>query len=223
MAAFFSGTDDANENATQFYGVWGKVADEQPQFAFRYCSGEAKTKINPSVLFDWPTVRTTKTYLVESDVPGFVPQTYQEVEHQMYQGPFAQLDYPDDWMGQHTAKAITIKSSGTGKYPSRNGKGRSLLDAREEELAQLRWDMEESFRGTGGSLFSGDEALADERLPFGSGFEDAEIIQFINAKDELNKADIYDDIMDITADYTRLGYDQVIESAIHGIKQNFGK
>ena len=73
MDAFFSGTDDANENMTQFYGVWGRVADEQPRWAFRYVVGKSKIQCDPSILIDWPiatvkeTIISTKEVLFEGD------------------------------------------------------------------------------------------------------------------------------------------------------------
>ena len=78
MNAFFSGTDDANENATQFYLVWGKIKDKHPQVAFRYCSGDAKIKICPSVLIDWPMIKESTTVEYTCDMEGFQPEQYVE-------------------------------------------------------------------------------------------------------------------------------------------------
>ncbi|MEX3713488.1 hypothetical protein ABFV99_13885 [Cytobacillus horneckiae] len=219
MSAFFSSTDDANENATQFYGVWGKIKNQQPEFAFRYCSGDSKTKICPSVLFEWPEVTTTKTYEVTSDVPGFQRQQFTEVEKEVYKGPFEKLEYPADWMEQHTKAVVANKFKSTypvnTTYPSRYLSNR---DGSLEKMEQL--DMEYY-----GDYY--DQALLD---PFAwetqetemniTGFEDAEIIQFIDKNDEKNKQDIQDNLIDITSEYTALGYKSVIESAIDGAKQS---
>jgi Prokaryotic homologs of the JAB domain len=102
MDAYFSGTDDANENATQFYGVWGKITQEQPKFAFRWVSGDSKVQCDPSILFDLPQVEIKTT--VEMNVPGQEPIVTENVEYKPFTGPWARVEPPEDWMGQHSPK-----------------------------------------------------------------------------------------------------------------------
>lgn len=127
MSAFFSGTDDANENMTQFYGVWGRVADEKPQWAFRYVVGKSKIQCDPSILIDWPkatvkeTIISTKEVLFQGDTSVLdieMPEeglrqvsapTEKEVEQNLIKGPFKAVAYPADWMTQHTANTFTSR------------------------------------------------------------------------------------------------------------------
>ncbi|MDK2600478.1 hypothetical protein QO179_23560 [Bacillus stercoris] len=102
MDAFWSGTDNANENMTQFYGVWGKINDAQPKFLFRWVSGESKVNIDPSILFDYPIVET-KTVITKT-VPGFEPEVTEKVEYESFKGPWENIDVPEDWIGQHKKK-----------------------------------------------------------------------------------------------------------------------
>ena len=102
MDAFWSGTDNANENMTQFYGVWGKINDAQPKFLFRWVSGESKVNIDPSILFDYPIVET-KTVITKT-VPGFEPEVTEKVEYESFKGPWENVDVPEDWIGQHKKK-----------------------------------------------------------------------------------------------------------------------
>lgn len=204
MDAFFSGTDDANENSTQFYGVWGRVDKEQPMFAFRYCSGDSKTIIDPSVLFDWPMITTTKTYEVTSTVKDFVPQTFTDIENEIYKGPFEHLDYPEDWMGQHTPRAeFSFKSSG----------GKSYSASQHGKMDQLQWNMNYA------PAFDVNETAY---LPFSDalGMSDAEILKFMDAEDQKYKSDIYDNIQDIAAEYDSLGYSRIMESAMNAVGKN---
>lgn len=115
MNAFFSGTDNANENATQFYGVWGYVTKDEPAFAFRWVCGDAKIEVSPDVLFDWPTA--TKKTTEEIVVSGFAEPvvTVKEENLGLFKGPFAMIDYPDDWMPKHSKSAV-LKT-----YPSTSG------------------------------------------------------------------------------------------------------
>jgi hypothetical protein len=118
MAAFFSGTDDANENMTQCYFVWGKVTSPQPETAFRYVSGNMKVKTDPSVLFDWPVIRqvkTVKTEYVGCTGPAIDEKT--EIVDTVYKGPYEKLSYPLEWMEQHTKKTYAT-GNWTGKYGS---------------------------------------------------------------------------------------------------------
>ena len=133
MNAFFSGTDNANENMTQFYGVWGKVTDGHPAFSFRYVIGKSKIECDPSVLIDWPKMTTetvTKKHnrvtlsgdfsLLDIDLPegtngNSVSVDQDEVEttssfESLVPGPFAMVEYPADWMAQHSTSKFRYSS-----------------------------------------------------------------------------------------------------------------
>lgn len=134
MNAFFSGTDNANENMTQFYAVWGQVTKEEPAFIFRWVCGDKKMVCSPDVLIDWPkavfseTTITTKeqsltlvgdTELIDTD------ETYAEriaepvesvvTKEELIKGPFKAVDYPEDWFGQHTTNAYRYANYSYGK------------------------------------------------------------------------------------------------------------
>lgn len=128
MNAFFSATDDANENATQFYGVWGKVEDEEPQFAFRYVSGGTKEEIEPDVLFDWPVVTIESSHKTTVNLEGVEDTCNSEVETFLYRGPFPREEYPKEWMDQHE-KSISIRYPHGGAMPYQsNTYGRTLQE-----------------------------------------------------------------------------------------------
>lgn len=90
MNAFWSGTDDANENMNQFYLVWGKVMDAKPEYRLRYCFDKVKEDIDsvPFELFEWPTqkyeesvrtvkaVTTTKKMIIDGDLTGIAPSDF---------------------------------------------------------------------------------------------------------------------------------------------------
>lgn len=220
MNAYFSSTDNANENATQFYGVWGYITNQQPKFAFRYVSGDAKIEISPDVLFEWPMATTTTTEVITFEDETLEPVTSINQEHHMFKGPFKKLDYPAEWMDQHTAKRIvpalpTI--GGRGTFP-RSNRYVSRFDG---GLDQIGWDFEHDPNAFN-PAFEEDlsSGLMSGHTIAGSGFEGAEVIQFMNLADEKNKLDIRDNIYDLCSEYERHGYSQVIESTIHGMKQN---
>lgn len=53
MSAFFSGVDDADEKECRFYGVFGKIKDEEPEFVLRFVTHEAKPTVKPSDVFNF--------------------------------------------------------------------------------------------------------------------------------------------------------------------------
>ena len=225
MDAFFSSTDDANENSTQFYGVWGRIKNEQPAFAFRYVTGKSKKLVCPSVLFDWPMIVTTSTHVVSSTVPGFESETYTETTQELYRGPFENIEYPAEWMEQHTKKYVApvVKST----FPSNSylAKANGKLQPLSGQTTLFPEDFEGDLYGLEEAMY-GSHLLNEgygghTSLPFSTNdFERAEIVQFLDLKDEANKLDIADNVADITADYAKLGYNQVIEAAIGAVKQN---
>lgn len=103
MDAYFSPTDDANENFYQFYGVYGRITDAQPKFAFRFCSGKHKVQISPWELFEAPEMRVAAHLVIDDKV-------YEVENKQAFAGPWPKLDIPEDWMGQHSTTTRTAWS-----------------------------------------------------------------------------------------------------------------
>ncbi|BCO16268.1 hypothetical protein_gp215 [Bacillus phage vB_BceM_WH1] len=106
MGAFWSGTDDSNENYPQFYGVMGKVSSPQPEYRFRYALGKEKFDCELWELFEKPQVKMTETVIV--NIPGVGEyKDEQEVKNLDFNGPWPMVEYPDDWMGQHSKSVYT--------------------------------------------------------------------------------------------------------------------
>ncbi len=109
MGAFWSATDNQNENMTQFYGVYGNIKDAAPKFLFRYVHGADKTDIPMWELFEKPNVVTVSHV--------HLGDTILEVEAKgEYHGPWPAVQYPDDWMGQHS-KSVYVPPT----YAGHNG------------------------------------------------------------------------------------------------------
>ena len=129
MNSFFSGTDDANENMTQFYAVWGKVTSDEPQFSFRYVVGDTKEECDPRMLIDWPTVERLRTTTIQETVSlegdlsmidinlkdsTFTQEKEPEIEEfepELVKGPFVRVEYPADWMTQHSERTYTPRKN----------------------------------------------------------------------------------------------------------------
>lgn len=109
MNAFWSGTDNANENATQFYGVWGEIFKENPKFLFRWVEGKNKINIDPSFLFDIPQVEIKTTVTRTSPFQGAEPIVEEKLEYEAFAGPWEDVEYPEDWMPQHKVRKYTPK------------------------------------------------------------------------------------------------------------------
>lgn len=187
MNAFFSSTDDSNENASQFYGVWGKVKNEIPQFAFRYVSGDMKIEVSPDILFDWPIIKRTVTEETTCMFDDYKSNIECSTEEFLYQGPFPSYDYPSDWMGQHKKKYNSLNKIKTST-------DHLIPNPYEYDFFELPHTQDISH------------------------MEDAIAIQYMNLADEKCVNDIADNIMDLTADYHRLGYDRLIERSINATK-----
>lgn len=138
MNAFFSGTDDANENMTQFYAVWGQVDKDIPAFTMRYVVGDTRVIVPMSYVFDVPQIKQSKTTKVVTEtvvVNDYIateessellaearamdetvsaPVEKEETVEAFgdFQGPWPQLAYPADWMGQHTAEKFQYATGG---------------------------------------------------------------------------------------------------------------
>lgn len=79
MSAFFSTTDDRNEQSTGLYGVVGVVSKDVPDFKFRASfEGEFRT-MHVFSLFESPTVADVR---------------YVNGKYQLFDG----IDYPKEWM-----------------------------------------------------------------------------------------------------------------------------
>lgn len=122
MNAFWSGTDNKNENATQFYGVWGNIFNDQPSFLFRYVNGkDRKIDIDASLVFDYPKVEIEtevrqKQKATLHDPDGIIgdliaPESEGIVETKketiLFMGPYQDRPYPADWMEQHKVNRPT--------------------------------------------------------------------------------------------------------------------
>lgn len=146
MSAFFSGTDDANENMNQFYAVWGTVESEEPQFAFRWVCGDKKVECDPDLLIDWPTLsyyEENKTIVKKKlsiydadDIISIKTKDEEEKEYEeissiekkeMIKGPFKDVDYPEDWDNQHSTSVSRIYSKGYSRGPGHVGYGNSTI------------------------------------------------------------------------------------------------
>lgn len=108
MNAFWSSTDNSNENATQFYFVWGRIFDEQPDYRFRYVNGkDNKIDISPDIVFDFPKV----TAQIEDPLePGRLIEA-----SVLYPGPFQRVDYPKAWLeSQHSTSYVSFSGLSDG-------------------------------------------------------------------------------------------------------------
>lgn len=74
MSAFFSGTDDANEQETRLYGVVGRVDKVTPDILLRSSMEGMFTMLPLDVIFDIPA------------------------HYSLDNLPFPKVDYPDEWM-----------------------------------------------------------------------------------------------------------------------------
>lgn len=125
MDAFWSGTDNQNENATQFYFVWGKIFDNQPVYKFRYVNGkDRKIDIDADLIFDFPKVevktqyreiKNTTSYDPEGIIGNLIATESDEITHTttetiLFQGPFQDMAYPADWMDQHEVERSSFRS-----------------------------------------------------------------------------------------------------------------
>lgn len=161
FSAFFSGTDNANENMNQFYGVWGYVNHDDPMFAFRWVSGDVKRECSPDILIDWPTI--TETELVQTryrtsielndpdglidieegdlEVEDEIGPLEKYVETELVKGPFKRVEYPAEWLStqhkKHTFqyKYPTYNKGGAKKYSSAK---QTTLDYDEKDFDYYR-------------------------------------------------------------------------------------
>lgn len=141
MGAFWSGTDNANENYPQFYLVMGHIDKDDIQVEFRWCEGNKKVKESPSLLIEWPqltqTIEKTKSTTTKESYTFFdtslVPETIQTIVNEGglerttieepvittkeidYMGPFNHVEYPANWLTtQHKAERYYVQSFGAG-------------------------------------------------------------------------------------------------------------
>lgn len=213
MGAFFSGTDDANENNSQFYAVWGKVEDEEPEIAFRYVVGNTKMKVSPAVLFNWPvteTITTTHTQ-VESVIHGdtslleikskedtFTEDTKVQNSYSYIEGPFKQIEYPEEWLDQHEKEIPVYKT-----YTSYYGKGtKRTVNPAQETI----WDHYDY----GSQLTNKDKEEIDATYGYGAYEED---FQGYPNYDELNTLEVYPEKMNavLVSPELALGVKELLE------------
>lgn len=114
MGAFWSGTDNDNENIPQFYMVYGLINDAKPAFKLRFCIGKHKIDIDKlDVMFEMP-----ETEVIEhTNIGG---QVIEARSKKPFAGPWPKVAYPEDWMGQHSA---TYAVAGTSNPNYNYGRG----------------------------------------------------------------------------------------------------
>jgi hypothetical protein len=120
MGAFWSGTDDANENMTQLYGVYGTITNASPAFLFRYVHGGDKTNISMWELFEKPNVRLAAQVEIGGKIIDIDDIKSSGFE---YKGPWPMVEYPDDWMAQHS-KSVYVAPAYSGNYGGYGNQGR---------------------------------------------------------------------------------------------------
>ena len=221
MNAFFSGTDDANENMSQFYAVYGKVADANPAFVFRYCSGQHKVVYDPSILFDFPQVKTTVRTTFEFEgttdmgVPGFEPIVQEEETYSAYTGPWPDVDYPDDWMGQHTKSGYAYNRS-TSTY-----KGSSYTPSTKDHRG---YDDYYGDGGWGAYLDRFDEEAKAGNGALKKNFSEEEnVVETGLATVEIEAQTIISELtreqmIDLVHEISTFGYDHIIAEALEDIR-----
>lgn len=250
MDAFFSGTDDANENATQFYAVWGRVTAKEPAFAFRYVCGETKQPIDPSVLIDWPvakTVTTKTTYVAGQD-----PIVDEKVVEERLKGPFEQIEYPEDWMPQHSkayvAPVTSYKYQGGGATPSGGAWAGTEAGWPEEagydypdyekypitgykEDEQAFYNANRGYGRQGGSRnigfnaetrtgSTGQEVGGQNLLIAGHSLAEAIVVQTGEMEDAKNFEEVRREVIGICGELKEQGYDHIIEQTIDVASQD---
>jgi hypothetical protein len=219
MGAFFSSTDDANENMTQCYFVWGKVTSPQPEFAFRYVSGKMKNKTCPSVLFDWPVIRERK--IVKTEYVGCtgpeVPDREEYVDT-IYKGPFEKLSYPLEWMEQHSKQAYTSTTSrgpwGGSKWNGQYGAKANGYDE-EEHYGQQSFDHYNQDPYL--ALANGYDYFEDNLgniIPFHNPEMSNFLITEYNMEENMNLKDVMLDIGAIIEDFQFNGISEKIQEAM---------
>lgn len=242
MNAFFSGTDDANENATQFYGVWGKVADAEPMFAFRYVCGDKKEQISPDTLFDWPVV--TETTRVTKSVPGMEDVVTETSTEALFKGPFPHEDYPADWMEQHSKKTYVpattpykgrSKGGYSGYYPESGyygagNYGAQGLPAYDDEAGWAEYYRSRNANdGASGQSraqhLAGVDGGKKEVKNLGEGVKEkgiagADVLEIHTQLDVINMPAVEKEAEDICEELRDYGKDNIIESSIRAAQEH---
>lgn len=184
MGAFWSGTDNANENMTQFYGVYGKITSTEPEFLFRFVSGEHKINYSFWSLFEKPRAVTRTETIIE--IPGQEPASSVQEQELDYKGPWPMVQYPEDWMEQHT-KSWAVSRYQRGPTYASQGRGATPSGAYQSwaGLSGAYDDWEEGYYGGATHGHSGASHQGGaKRSSFADGSADAER----NVKKNLNNA-----------------------------------
>lgn len=201
MDAYFSPTDDANENFYQFYAVYGKINTQNPMFAFRFCSGKHKVQISPWELFEKPVLRVAAQLEIEGKV-------YDIESPQAYNGPWPKVDYPEDWMAQHSTTYKTVNNY------NRTG-GSSYADGWQQgkvwdyEQKRYVWPEEKKTSQTTTSSRPGGNTSTTANTTTGTGTEKNARKRDV-VETETSRVEIIAD--DVVSKYTR---EQVIELVVH--------
>lgn len=232
MGAYFSGTDDANENMNQFYAVYGKIQSQEPQFAFRFCSGEHKVECDPSVLFDFPKIRKTVSTTEEFvGVEGVEPKVVEKVTEENFKGPWPVVDYPADWMEQHTVTKYTVRDYGYNYGKNKGGASKSPSGGKFHDYESDFYDSygygatghgyyDSGYAGGGqGSedkKYSSGQAATSQSLKKTSAEDlDTETVNVGDTKVEMFALSITnsfsdDEVKDLVTELCELGYDHVL-------------
>lgn len=130
MSTFWSGTDTANQQDTQYYAVYGHINTED-DFLLKYVVNGEAVEVCVTDVFEYPMVVTSKKLEGIKGYEDILPeQLDEEEEKQPYKGVFKRKDeFPEEWL----TSCHTVSGGGYGKENDKGSRGTGYQDEWTEE------------------------------------------------------------------------------------------
>lgn len=122
MDAFWSGTDNRNQQDAQYYGVYGKITSND-NFLMKYVVNGELTNIPVTEVFEFPMIITTETV---KGVEGYnVCKTDAELQtvERPYDGSFERLnEFPEKWLTDCHSTRVSYKDEDMNRFTKKKSK-----------------------------------------------------------------------------------------------------
>jgi PRTRC genetic system protein A len=104
MNAFFSGTDDADEKETRFYGVFGKIKDATPEFKLRFVVHGQKLLVNTDDVFDFKSSKASYPEKWKENIKRHVTALKRSSAYEDYINSTECMDEQSEWSFEERMK-----------------------------------------------------------------------------------------------------------------------
>lgn len=234
MGAFWSGTDDADEKETKFYGVFGKIKDETIEEKFRFMVMGKQVDLKKEHIFDFSE---DDGLLTKEELMEYIAQSKEEkLDVSMILRDLRGMptDYPPEWKEKVKTKTYVTHSYVGGRaatsygdnegygnthYPGKSYKARGWEDW---ENSQEWWDdATGAYKNPGKSKGESQMAEYNDDAPQEDGVDIDELFDINEYEEEMHSAIIEAFVYNLNDKHVNMLMEYLVEYGHDPLIQQF--